>query len=302
MKVRHFFAGDTAVLCALYNDLHPDQPLVQRDFARYVAQLVGGNGRFWVVAGEAGTAVGYAALAPLPGLPLLAELEGGLVLAKRGRGYGRFLLRHILAEMTTSPYRQLSACVPGVDSPAARFLQRQGFFVEHEEWVLVKEPLAANDQSLATGHWLLTIDHLPTAVTTFLTLYDLAFSPHPWYQPYTSVEVEASLKHPTDLLFVQPPPPNPQSTIRDPQAPIGFAWLHRHGTLGEIEPIGIVPAWQGKGYGRVLLTAALRQLAHRGAESAQITAWTSNAAALRLYHRHGFRHSNTRTYLAFNLR
>ncbi len=296
MRIRGFQVADTAVLTQLTNHLLPEHPLSPAAYARYVARLQQNHGRFWVVSDGSGTAVGYAALLPVPGLPRLAELTGGIVASKRRQGYGRFLLRHILQEMPTTPYRQLSANVPRMDSATARFLQGHGFFLEHEEWTLIKEQLAMSNEQPTLANCSLLIVDLETAVATFLTLYDQTFAPHPWYQPYTSTEVKALLNSSTDILFLQSAPSNLQ-----PPTPIGFAWLHLNGRVGEIEPIGIVPAWQGKGYGRFLLHAALHQLAQRGATSAQITAWRSNKTAVRLYQNLGFCHHQTHTYLAYNL-
>lgn len=298
MKIRPFRRADTTVLTQLNNHLFPEHPLTLAAYARYVARLQQNHGRFWVVTDGSGTAVGYAALMPVPGLPELGELVGGVVASRRRQGFGRFLLRHILQEMPATPYRQLSAKVAAPDAPVARFLQGYGFFVEHEEWTMINDLLTMNVEQPGIVPCSLSIAHVDreTAVATFLTLYDQAFAPHPWYQPYTPTEVKASLNSSTDILFLQ----SPTSDLQPP-TPIGFAWLHVNGRVGEIEPIGIVPAWQGKGYGRFLLSAALRQLSQRGATSAQITVWRSNTPALHLYQSLGFRHRQTHTYLAYNL-
>ncbi len=155
----------------------PEQPGLPPSFARQVARWEQNHGRFWVVVDESGIAVGYAILTPVPGLSRLAELVGGVVAGKRRQGYGRFLLRHILQKMDATPYRQLSVKVPGMDSSAASFLQAHGFFLEHEEWTLIKEQLAISNEQPAFDNCSLVIADSETAVTTFLALYDQAFCP-----------------------------------------------------------------------------------------------------------------------------
>lgn len=288
MQVRAYTSRDAASLTAVSR-----QTPARFNHAMIQARRVGG--RIWVVVDEWDTAVGYAALLPVPGLPHLAELQAEIVPDRRGMGYGRLLLSHVRQQAKSTPYQQLSVKVPSLESATARFLLAQGFFLEHEEWVMRQEQLALSQEPMTPALSVWTITDEATAVATFTTLYDQSFTPHPWYQPYTPAELQATLETPTDILFLQSP-------VAALQSPIGFAWLHRRGPVGEIEPMGIVPAWQGKGYGRRLLQAALQKLAQRGATSAQVTAWRNNHAAIHLYQRSGFQHTHTHTYLTYNLR
>lgn len=294
MKVRAYVSRDAASLTAV----HQQSPF---RFNQDVQRLRAVNGRIWVVADVRNTAVGYAAMLPVPGLVDLLELEGGIVPEKRRMGYGRLLLRHVLEQAKSTPYRQLSVRVPNPDDQETHFLQAHGFFLEHEEWVLRKEPLLPDKETLAPEVRVLAIADEATAVASFIALYEQSFAPHPWYQPYIPAELTANLSHPHDLLFLYTAQTAYQSAIPNPQSAIGFAWLHLQGTMGEIEPMGITPMWQGKGYGRILLRATLQHLAQRGASSAQITAWHNNHRAIHLYQNIGFQHVHTHTYLAYNL-
>jgi mycothiol synthase len=82
--------------------------------------------------------------------------------------------------------------------------------------------------------------------------------------------------------------------------PAGVVWMHLQGALGVIEPIGIAPGHQGQGVGRALLAAALLELRRRGARAARLGVWKDNEPAIALYQQMGFRHSRTRTYLAYD--
>ncbi|MEZ4646414.1 MAG: GNAT family N-acetyltransferase [Chloroflexota bacterium] len=147
-------------------------------------------------------------------------------------------------------------------------MQKHGFTVEHEEWELIR-PFLTNLPPITDlpNVRSATFSNRNRAIKTFCTLYDNSFATYPWYQPYTAAEVAATLATSQDILF-----------LRRDDIPIGFAWLHIEDGIGEIEPFGIVDAWQGHGYGRILLTAALHQLAQHGATSAQIGAWHNNNA------------------------
>jgi mycothiol synthase len=122
-------------------------------------------------------------------------------------------------------------------------------------------------------------------------LYDQSFGSHNWYQPYSAAEVAALLYRPQDLLFL----------YRENE-PIGFAWAKMvEKGVGEIEPVGVLTHWQGRGYGRFLLQSAIHDLASRGADHIHIGTWAENAAALHLYRSLGFQPDHILTYLAYDL-
>ena len=246
--------------------------------------------RTWVVVN--GRFLAYLTLLPVPGLDGVFELEGGVHPQWQRQGIGSWLWTSIQAQLNHTPIHQLSYCVTDMNSPTAHFLQKHGFTVEHEEWELIR-PFLTNLPPVTDlpNVRSATFSNRNRAIKTFCTLYDNSFATYPWYQPYTAAEVAATLATSQDILF-----------LRRDDIPIGFAWLHIEDGIGEIEPFGIVDAWQGHGYGRILLTAALHQLAQHGATSAQIGAWHNNAPALHLYQSLGFQHTNTLTYLALTLK
>ena len=129
-----------------------------------------------------------------------------------------------------------------------------------------------------------------TAIQQFLRLYDAIFSPHRWYQPFTMSEMAQFLLDKADILF-----------LMDGTHPIGFAWLRLSDGVGEIEPIGVLPAYQGMGNGRFLLQTAVNQLYDRGATTVKIGVWRENETAVSLYQRIGFRHHDTITYYALDV-
>jgi ribosomal protein S18 acetylase RimI-like enzyme len=58
---------------------------------------------------------------------------------------------------------------------------------------------------------------------------------------------------------------------------------------GEIESLGVLPAYRGHGIGSRLLDELIRQLAAAGVHDLVLGVLPGNTAAIRLYQRHGFR-------------
>ncbi len=87
---------------------------------------VEGGARVWVLA-RGRRLAGYAAVEPLPGLPGVYDLSGGVVPARRGRGLGGRLLAHVAAQAPALGARELSARVERLEDEAAVFLLRRGF-------------------------------------------------------------------------------------------------------------------------------------------------------------------------------
>ncbi|MEW5989562.1 MAG: GNAT family N-acetyltransferase, partial [Chloroflexota bacterium] len=81
----------------------------------------------WVMMRE-GRRLGYATAAPVPGLPGLLALDGFIDPAWRRRGLGGRLLAHVLAALKQTHNHQVAHPVASLDSPAARFLLKHGFF------------------------------------------------------------------------------------------------------------------------------------------------------------------------------
>jgi ribosomal protein S18 acetylase RimI-like enzyme len=59
--------------------------------------------------------------------------------------------------------------------------------------------------------------------------------------------------------------------------------------IGEIESLGVLPAWRGAGIGGALLDGLHEALAAQGVTDLVLGVLPGNAAAIRLYERHGYR-------------
>ena len=229
---------------------------------------------------------GWIAIYAIPGLTGIYDLDGFVQPDKRRRGVGSQLLHHLAKVMGGG---QISYAIKEIDSIAARFFRANNFYVEHEEWMFVHDgtrqhPAAANNRTIRPAA------AQTAAVHQFLQLYDDIFSSYRWYQPYRDFEVEFMLTDITKMLF-----------LMQAGQPVGLAWLHLLFDVGEIEPIGILPAYQGRGNGRFLLQTAINHLYDRGAATVKIGVWRENETAVALYKSVGFHHHKTVTYYALDL-
>ena len=287
--IRSYADEDAPQLAAIHNRVYPENVYSPDGFRELVEGTITGGGLAWVVGDS--VLSGYGMITPVPGLQGVGDLAGCIAPERQRCGLGSRLLHFVLEELQGSDFRQIAHYVTDLDSPEACFLQYHDFFVEHEEWLMELDDLSRLPDTASDRSVRMQVYTRETAVSLFCRLYEESFSGLPWDQPFSSAEVSAALNDANDMLFL---------TLNGEA--IGFAWINLNPNgNGLIEPLGIIPAYQQKGYGRVLLLGAARELINRGAQRVEIGAWRDNQAAVQLYQSLGFRHRKTFTYLAFNL-
>ncbi len=293
---------DVAPLAAIATAVsQPHTPIDASQISWFMAQT---DGRFWTITHQ-DQPIGYAALVPLPGLPHLFQLAGGIAPQFQRQGAGSYLWRTMRQELAgTAPtacptplgrsgqaVQEITYTVPSLDTPTARFLQRHQFTLEHEEWTMRLDNLPAAQLSPSDLPGKLKPLDRATAVRTLPALYERCFRGMPWFQAYTSAEVAATWES-TDALY---------KLVVDRQT-AGFVWLHfPEPDMAEIEPIGIIKKKQGMGYGRFLLTTTLQQLQNQEVQTVSLGVWTSNQIAIDLYQKLGFRTVSSSYSLTYNL-
>lgn len=287
--IRPYRDEDAGLLAPIHTAVFSDDPLSPMAFGSYLSSMLAYGAKAWVI-GE-GTLLGYALTVPVPGLPHIVDLKGCIAPPWQRQGFGGKLLRRVLSDLQPTAVQQVAYQVRSPDSPTARFLRKNGFYVEHEEWQMMRADLRHLPQPVEKdGVTIVTLPRVE-AVRQFHHLFSASFAGLPWDQPYSAQEIEMALDGSADILFL----------TLDSKA-IGFAWLHQQaGGLGAVEPLGVLPGYQGQGYGRFLLLSALHELARRGASHAQIGAWRTNQPATHLYRSLGFTYHETITFLAYDL-
>lgn len=102
--------------------------------------------------------------------------------------------------------------------------------------------------------------------------------PNPW--PENTYRYELRENPASHLLVIQP---------REVPSVVGVAGFWLVVDEAHISTLAVHPAWRGRGIGKILLVALLRQAASIGAESAMLEVRAGNAAARALYAEFGFR-------------
>ena len=75
---------------------------------------------------------------------------------------------------------------------------------------------------------------------------------------------------------------------------VGYAGLMVIDTTADIQTIGVLPRFEGRGIGRALLTELLEEARRRGADNVMLEVRADNPRAQALYVRFGFRKIHTR--------
>ena len=287
--IRSYMRADGRYLAAIHNTVFPNSRHTPLSFGEFVAGTKALGGSVWII--EDSVIAGYGSVTPVPGLSGLAELDGCIATDRQRQGLGSALLTSMLQNLKGSTISQVAYGVEKIASPTALFFEKHHFFVEHEEWILAYFAGTKMAQWGRPDKVTIKTFTRNTAVTQFCNLYQKSFSGLPWDQPYSVDEVQDTLDYAADLQFL----------MLDGEA-IGFAWtkLDAQGR-GVIEPLGIIPPYQNRGYGRYLLTSTMRLLLNKGAKRIEIGAWRSNERAVELYRSVGYQHVKTITYLAYNL-
>jgi len=284
VEIRLFQPADAARLTVVHNQIYAHEPRTAQSWA-YLS-----HGRAWVLLVDE-EVVGYTAVLPVPGLPGLVELEGFIAPHRQREGLATALLHHVQMALQNSDIRQLSYPVTTLKTPAARFLQKNNFFIEHEEWTMLLN--LTYHSPLTIHHSPFTIKLLPRqqTISLFQQLYTASFAGTPWDQPFGEAEVAHLLTENDPIYF-----------LIEADRAIGFTWLRQlSATAVALEPIGIIKEKQGMGYGRLFLQTLLNQLAAKGITTVQIGVWANNETAVHLYQRLGFKKTKSLYYLAYDL-
>ena len=86
----------------------------------------------------------------------------------------------------------------------------------------------------------------------------------------------------------------------DASGVLGFHWTKQHDAEhGEVYVVGVAPAAQGRGLGRVLTLAGLHHLVGQGVGEVLLYVESDNAPAVAVYSRLGFAHADADTHVQY---
>ena len=221
------------------------------------------------------------------GIALLIGDQLSLVVrpSARGRGVATALLADI-------PAGELSAWSHG-DHPAAAALARShGFERVRSLWVM-RRPTSDPLPPLVVPDGLTIRGYTPADADEIIRVNAAAFAHHPEQGAMDAAELTERMVEPwfdpAGLLLAT-----------EGERLLGFHWTKQHSAdLGEVYVVGVDPAAQGRGLGKVLTLAGLHHLGGLGVAEVLLYVESDNAPAIAVYAGLGFRHADADTHVMY---
>jgi mycothiol synthase len=207
----------------------------------------------------------------------------------RRQGVGRRLLAQAVGERA-GPWQAWSH---GDHPAAAALARRTGFDRVRELWVMRRSLPTSSAPPPGDGRTYEVRSFRPGDEAEVVRVNAAAFAHHPEQGSMDADELAERMAEPwfdpAGLLVAA-----------DGDRLLGFHWTKRHSaTVGEVYVVGIDPASQGLGLGKVLVDAGLRHLRDGGAEDVLLYVESDNVPAVRLYEGLGFTHAPTDTHVMY---
>ena len=226
------------------------------------------------------------------GFALLVGEELSLVVAPefRGHGLGRSLLESAL------PASGVVRAWSHGDHPAAAALARSHGFERFRELWVMRRPMDVPLPTLVVPDGVHLRSYAPSDAAEVVRVNAAAFAHHPEQGSMDAANLAERMAEPwfdpAGLLVA----PDPDDSGRL----LGFHWTKQHSPeLGEVYVVGIDPAAQGQGLGKLLTLAGLYHLADRGVDEVLLYVESDNAPAVAVYSGLGFRHDAADTHVMY---
>lgn len=235
-------------------------------------------------AGQPGPVLGYANLVPAHGEhPAMAEVA--VDPEQRGRGIGSRLVNSALAAGGRGARVWAHGNLPAAQAVAKRL----ELTVARELWQMRRSLVNSELPELSVPDGLVLRTYAgPSDDAEILRVNNAAFSWHPEQGGWTERDIAARRDEDwfdPEGLFIAADPV-------DPDRILGFHWtkvhLDENPPVGEVYVVGIDPAAQGRGLGRLLTLAGLHHLRERGLGEVLLYTEADNTAAVHTYTRLGF--------------
>jgi mycothiol synthase len=215
-----------------------------------------------------------------------------LVVAPDARDQG---LGGTLAAQAFAGDRPVTAWSHGDHPAAARLAARHGLDRARELWVMRRQASSPLPEAPAPDG-IEVRSYRPEDADEVVRVNAAAFAHHPEQGAMDRAELAERMAEdwfdPAGLLVAD------GSAHGD--GLLGFHWTKRHSAdLGEVYVVGIDPAAQGRGLGRVLTVAGLAHLADAGVAEVLLYVESDNAAGRGLYEGLGFTHAAADTHVQY---
>ncbi|MBF6262775.1 mycothiol synthase [Nocardia farcinica] len=231
-----------------------------------------------------GELAGYANLVPAHGdHPAMAE--AAVAPARRGRGIGTALVREALAAGGADARVWAHGDRPAAKAVAARL----GLRTARELWQMRRSLATPQLPELVVPDGIVLRTYAgPADDAELLRVNNAAFDWHPeqggWTERDIAVRRAESWFDPAGLFLA--------TDTAAPDRVLGFHWTKVHADqqppVGEVYVVGIDPAAQGRGLGRLLTLAGLHHLRERGLGGVLLYTEADNTAAVNTYTKLGF--------------
>lgn len=256
---------------------------------------------------SSGGPAGLALASPPPGSGGPVEVNLVVAPAARGGGVGRALAEAVLGAVGPA---EVTAWSHGNHPAARRLASSLGFDPVRDLWVM-RRPLSPDhplpELPSGTGGSVVRTFVLGQDEDAFLALNAEAFAGHPEQAGMTRADLAERMAEEwfdADGFFLAEPTDAParresNEAVESPSL-LGFHWTKVHDDRhGEVYVVGVSPAAQGRGLGRLLTLTGLHYLRGRGLAEAMLYVEADNAAAVAVYEGLGFTHDEADTEVMY---
>jgi mycothiol synthase len=208
--------------------------------------------------------------------------------AARGRGLGSALLTRAESSYDTG----LTAWSHGNHPAAARLAASHGWERVRDLWVM-RRPTSLPLPALEVPAGTTIRPYRDADAAGVVAVNAAAFADHP---EQGAMDLDNLARRMAEPWF----DPAGLLVAEDESGMLGFHWTKQHDArLGEVYVVGVAPAAQGRGLGRLLTLAGLHHLTGLGVDEVLLYVESDNAPAVAVYSRLGFGHADADTHVQY---